>query len=49
MRKRTCELLELMDNGYITAEEIVCMCMAYMDEDDVADMMDVNYLLEDDE
>ena len=49
MRKRTCELLELMDNGYITAEEIVCMCMQYMDEDDVADMMHVNYLLEDDE
>jgi len=49
MRKRTSELLELMDNGYITAEEIVCMCMKYMSEDDVADMMDINYLLEDDE
>ena len=49
MRKRTSELLELMDNGYITAEEIVCMCMSYMSEDDVADMMDINYLLEDDE
>lgn len=49
MRKRTSELLELMDNGFMTAEEIVCMCMQYMSEDDVADMMDINYLLEDDE
>lgn len=49
MRKRTSELLEMMDNGFITAEEIVCMCMKYMSEDDVADMMYINYLLEDDE
>ena len=42
MRKRTSELLELMDDGYITAEEIVIMCLEYLSEDDVADMMDIN-------
>jgi len=47
MRKRTSELLELMDNGFITAEQIVCMCLEYMSEAEVEDMMDVNYLLED--
>lgn len=47
MRKRTSELLELMDNGYITAEEIVCMCMQYMSEDDVADMMHDYQIIED--
>lgn len=40
MRKRTSELLELIDNEYISAEEIVIMCMKYMSEDDVADMME---------
>ena len=49
MRKRTSELLELMDNGFITAEEIVCMCMNYMSEDAVEEMMWDNYLIEDDE
>ena len=49
MRKRTSELLELMDNGYITAEQIVCMCMQYMSEDQVEEMMWDNYLIEDDE
>ena len=49
MRKRTSELLELMDNGFITAEEIVIMCLKYLSEDDVADMMHINEILECDE
>lgn len=49
MRKRTSELLELMDNGFITAEQIVCMCMQYMSETQVEEMMWDNYLIEDDE
>lgn len=49
MRKRTSQLLELMDDGFITAEEIVIMCLKYMNEDDVADMMDINEILECDE
>ena len=42
-------LFDLMDNGFMTAEEIVSMCMKYMSDADVEDMMDINYLLEDDE
>lgn len=49
MRKRTSQLLDLMDNGYITAEEIVIMCLKYLSEDDVAEMMDINEILECDE
>lgn len=49
MRLRTSQLLDLMDNGFITAEEIVIMCLKYMSEDDVADMMDINEILECDE
>ena len=49
MRKRTSQLLDLMDNGYITAEEIVIMCLKYLSEDDVADMMQINEILECDE
>ena len=47
MRKRTSELLELLDNGFITAEEIVILCLKFMTEDDVAEMMDMNQLNED--
>lgn len=49
MRKRTSELLELMDNGFISAEQIVCMCMNYMSEAEVEEMMWDNYLIEEDD
>ena len=38
-----------MDEGWIRAETIVEMCLAYMSEDDVADMMRSNDILPDDE
>jgi len=49
MREQTTKLLAMMDEGLIRAETIVEMCLAYMSEDDVADMMRSNDILLDDE
>ena len=49
MREQTTKLLAMMDEGLIRAETIVEMCLAYMSEDDVADMMRSNDILPDDE
>ena len=50
MREYTTKLLEMMDEGSISAEAVAEMALAYMSEDDVADMMRANdILLEEDE
>jgi hypothetical protein len=49
MRKCTIALLEMMDDGVMDAKSIAEMCLAYMSEDDVEDMMRSNDLLADDE
>ena len=49
MRKCTTALLEMMDDGVISAEMVAEMCLAYMSEDDVADMMRANDLLLDED
>ena len=49
MRKQTTKLLEMMDEGLINADTIAEMCLAYMSEDDVADMMRANDILDEDE
>ena len=51
MRTQTTRLLDMMDEGLINADTIAEMCLAYMSEDDVADMMRANDILdeEDDE
>ena len=38
------EALELVENGLVTAESMLTMCLKYMSTDDVADMLDVNEL-----
>ena len=47
------EALELVENGVVSAEAMLSMCLKYMSTDDVADMLDCNELsdrfLEDDE
>jgi len=51
-REYTTKLLEMMDEGLISAEVVAEMALAYMSEDDVKDMVRVNDLmpwLEDDE
>ena len=49
MRKQTTRLLEMMDEGLISAEAVAEMALAYMSEDDVADMMRANDILDEDE
>ena len=49
MRKQTTRLLEMMDEGLINADTIAEMCLAYMSEDDVADMMRANDILDDED
>jgi hypothetical protein len=49
MRTQTTKLLEMMDEGLINADTIAEMCLAYMSEDDVADMMRANDILDEDE
>jgi hypothetical protein len=38
------EALDLIDNGMVSAESMVTMCLKYMSTDDVADMLDCNEL-----
>ena len=38
------EALELVENGVVSAESMLTMCLKYMSTDDVADMLDCNEL-----
>ena len=49
MRTQTNRLIDMMDEGLISAQAIAEMALAYMSEDDVADMMRANDILEDEE
>ena len=49
MRTQTTKLLEMMDEGLISAQAVAEMALAYMSEDDVADMMRSNDILLDEE
>jgi hypothetical protein len=45
-RLHTEALLEMMEDGLISAEDIVRMAMSYMSEAEVKDMMECNELLD---
>ena len=49
MRRQTNRLWEMMDNGEIDARAVAEMALSYMSEDDVADMMRSNDILDEDE
>ena len=49
MRTQTNRLIDMMDEGLISAQAIAEMALAYMSEDDVADMMRANDILDEDE
>ena len=49
MRTQANKLLEMMDEGLISAQAIAEMALSYMSEDDVADMMRSNDILDEDE
>lgn len=38
------EALDLVENGIVSAEAMLTMCLKYMSTDDVADMLDCNEL-----
>ena len=38
--------LELIENGYVSAEDMLTMALKYMSTDDVEDMLDANELSE---
>jgi len=46
MREATTKLLSMMDEGLISAEAVAEMALAYMSEDEVADMMRSNDILD---
>jgi hypothetical protein len=49
MRTQTTRLLEMIDEGLISAEAVAEMALAYMSEDDVADMMRANDILDEED
>ena len=48
-RKYTNKLMDMMESGMISAEAVAEMCLAYMSEDDVEDMMRGNDIVDEDE
>jgi len=36
------KLIDMLENELVSYENVVSMCMSYMSEDDIADMMDAN-------
>ena len=49
MREQTMKLLAMMDEGVISAKAVAEMCLAYMSEDDVADMLQSNDIIDDED
>jgi hypothetical protein len=49
MRQATNKLIDMMDEGLISAQAVAEMALAYMSEDDVADMMRCNDILDEEE
>jgi len=41
-RKKTNQLLEMIEEGMIDRDNVIMACVKYMSEDDVADMMWIN-------
>ena len=49
MRIATNKLLDLIEQGLFTNEQVVTACMKFMSEDEVAEMCKANEFFEDDE
>ena len=49
MRTQTTRLLDMMADGVISAQAVAEMALAYMSEDDVADMMRANDILDEED
>lgn len=48
-RKATNKLIELVDDGMISARDVVTMCLKWMSEDDVEAMCNANEVFIDEE
>jgi len=46
MREKTNKLLEMIENEEISKDTVILACVNYMSEDDVADMMEANEMIE---
>lgn len=46
MTRARARLYDLLDQGMITAQQVVDMCMGFMSESEVEDMLDANELSE---
>ena len=49
MRDYTVKLMDMMDEGVLTAQSVADMCLAYMSEDDVKDMCRANDILDEED
>jgi hypothetical protein len=45
-RKYTNMLLDMLDEGIISHDEVIMACLKYMSEDDVQDMMESNEFID---
>jgi Asp-tRNA(Asn)/Glu-tRNA(Gln) amidotransferase B subunit len=43
-RQKTNRLIELLDEGTLSYEQVCLLCLQHMSEDDVSDMIDANEL-----
>ena len=48
-REYTTKLLEMVEEGILDRDNVIMACVKYMSEDDVADMMRSNDILDDEE
>jgi hypothetical protein len=48
-RKATNKLLELIDDGMVSAKDVVTMCLKWMSEDDVEEMCEANEIFLDED
>ena len=46
MQKPSDKLIDMIDAGMIDESNVVTMCLSYMSEDEIEDMMDANELTE---
>ena len=49
MRDYTVKLMDMMDEGVLSAQAVADMCLAYMSEDDVKDMCRANDILDEED
>ena len=49
MRDYTVKLMDMMDEGVLSAQAVADMCLAYMSEDEVKDMCRANDILDEED